>query len=79
MINIDAKLDTDENYIIIEGVLHSVIDHRSFDDFGGTLESFKVMDVMANVRVVYSNDDGLTFFEDEFVSYSIDELAGEEV
>jgi hypothetical protein len=78
MINIDAKLDTDENYIIIDGVLHSVIDHRSFDDFGGTLESFKVMDVMANVRVVYSNDDGLTFFEDEFVSYSIDELAGEE-
>ena len=78
MINIDVKLDTDENYIIIDGVLHSVIDHRSFDDFGGTLESFKVMDVMANVRVVYSNDDGLTFFEDEFVSYSIDELAGEE-
>ena len=66
MINIDAKLDTDPNYIIIDGVLHSVIDHRSFDDFGGTLESFKVMDVMANVRVIYSNDDALTFFEDEF-------------
>ena len=66
MKNINATLDTDENYIIIDGVLHSVIDHRSFDDFGGTLESFKVMDVMANVRVVYSNDDGLTFFEDEF-------------
>lgn len=78
MINIDAKLDADEKYITIDGVLHSVIDHRSFDDFGGTLESFKVMDVMANVRVVYTNDDGLTFFEDEFVSYSIDELAGEE-
>ena len=66
MININATLDTDEKYITIEGVLHSVIDHRSFDDFGGTLESFKVMDVMANVRVVYSNDDALTFFEDEF-------------
>ena len=66
MKNINATLDTDENYMIIDGVLHSVIDHRSFDDFGGTLESFKVMDVMANVRVVYSNDDALTFFEDEF-------------
>ena len=66
MKNINAPLDTDENYMIIDGVLHSVIDHRSFDDFGGTLESFKVMDVMANVRVVYSNDDALTFFEDEF-------------
>ena len=66
MKNINATLDTDEKYITIEGVLHSVIDHRSFDDFGGTLESFKVMDVMANVRVIYSNDDALTFFEDEF-------------
>ena len=66
MINIDATLDTDEKYMTIDGVLHSVIGHRSFDDFGGTLESFKVMDVMANVRVVYSNDDALTFFEDEF-------------
>ena len=66
MKNIDAVLDTDEKHITIDGVLHSVIDHRSFDDFGGTLESFKVMDVMANVRVVYTNDDALTFFADEF-------------
>ena len=66
MKNINATLDTDEKYITIDGVLPSVIDHRSFDDFGGTLESFKVMDVMANVRGVYSNDDALTFFEDEF-------------
>ena len=66
MKNINATLDTDEKYMTIDGVLLSVIDHRSFDDFGGTLESFKVMDVMANVRVVYSNDDALTFFEDEF-------------
>ena len=66
MKNINATLDTDEKYITIDGVLHSVIDHRSFDDIGGTLESFKVMDVMANVRVIYSNDDALTFFEDEF-------------
>ena len=47
MKNINATLDTDEKYMTIDGVLHSVIDHRSFDDFGGTLESFKVMDVMA--------------------------------
>ena len=66
MKNINATLDTDEKYMTIDGVLHSVIDHRSFDDFGGTLESFKVMDVMANVRVVHSNDDALTFYEDEF-------------
>jgi hypothetical protein len=50
----------------IDGVLHTVLNHRTFDDFGVTLESFKVQDVMANVRVVHSNDDALTFFEDEF-------------
>ena len=64
MKDINATLDTDEKYMTIEGVL--VIGHRTFDDFGVTLESFKVMDVMANVRVVHSNDDALTFFEDEF-------------
>ena len=66
MKNIDAVLDADEKHITIDGVLHSVIGHRSFEDFNGTLESFKVMDVMANVRVVYTNDDALTFFADEF-------------
>jgi hypothetical protein len=66
MININATLDTDEKHMTIDGVLHTVLNHRTFDDFGVTLESFKVQDVMANVRVVHSNDDALTFFEDEF-------------
>ena len=66
MKNINATLDTDEKHMPIDGVLHTVLDHRTFDDFGVTLESFKVQDVMANVRVVHSNDDALTFFEDEF-------------
>jgi len=66
MININATLDTDEKYMTVEGVLHSVIGHRSFDDFGNTLESFKVMDVMGNVRILHSNDDALSFFTDEY-------------
>jgi hypothetical protein len=66
MININATLDTDEKHMTIDGVLHTVLNHRTFDDFGVTLESFKVQDVTANVRVVHSNDDALTFFEDEF-------------
>ena len=66
MKNINATLDTDEKYMTIDGVLHSVIDHRSFDDFGGTLESFKVMNYNGDIRVVHTNDDALTFFEDEF-------------
>ena len=66
MKNINATLDTDEKHMTIDGVLHTVLNHRTFDDFGVALESFKVQDVTANVRVVHSNDDALTFFEDEF-------------
>ena len=66
MININATLDTDEKHMTVEGVLHSVIGHRTFDDFGVTLESFKVIDVMGNVRVLHSNDDALSFFTDEY-------------
>ena len=66
MININATLHTDEKTMTIDGELYTVEGQRSFDDFGVTLESFKGMGVMANVRVVHSNDDALTFFEDEF-------------
>ena len=59
-------MDTDEKHMTIDGVLHTVLDHRTFDDFGGTLESFKVMDEMGNVRVLHSNDDALSFFTDEY-------------
>lgn len=59
-------MDTDEKHMTVEGVLYSVTDHRTFDDFNGTLESFKVMDEMGNVRVLHSNDDALSFFTDEY-------------
>jgi len=71
MKTIDATLETDEKFMTIDGVLFSVIESRSFDDFGGTLESFKVMNYNGDIRVVHSNDDALTFYEDEFpVDYS---------
>jgi hypothetical protein len=65
MININATLDTDEKHMVVEGELNTVTDHRSFDDFGGTLESFKIVNAMGHVRVLHSNDDALSFFTDE--------------
>jgi hypothetical protein len=47
----------------IDGVLFSVIAHRTFDDFGVTLESFKVMNFAGDIRVLHSDDDALTFWE----------------
>ena len=60
---VNATLDTDEKFMTIDGVLYSVIEHRSFDDFGATLESFKVMNYSADIRILHSDDDALTFWE----------------
>jgi hypothetical protein len=60
---VNATLDTDEKFMTIDGVLYSVIEHRSFDDFGATLESFKVMNYNADIRLLHSDDDALTFWE----------------
>ena len=60
---VNATLDTDEKFMTIDGVLYSVIEHRSFDDFGATLESFKVMNYNADIHILHSDDDALTFWE----------------
>ena len=60
---VNATLDTDEKFMTIDGVLHSVIEYRSFDDFGVTLESFKAMNYNGDIRVLHSDDDALTFWE----------------
>ena len=61
---VNAALDTDEKFMTIDGVLFSVIAHRTFDDFGVTLESFKVMNFAGDIRILHSDDDALTFWED---------------
>jgi len=60
---VNATLDTDEKFMTIDGVLYSVIEHRSFDDFGAALESFKVMNYNADIRILHSDDDAFTFWE----------------
>lgn len=60
---VNATLDTDEKFMTIDGVLYSVIEHRSFDDFGVALESFKVMNFNTDIRILHSDDDALTFWE----------------
>jgi len=62
--SINATLETDEKFMTIDGVLYSVVGHRSFDDFGVALESFKVVNFAGRTRVLHSDDDALTFWED---------------
>ena len=45
----------------IDGVLHSVINHHSFDDFGATLDTFKVINYAGTIREIYSFDECETF------------------
>ena len=60
---INAELDTDESFMTIDGILFSVVGHRTFDEFGISLESFKVVNFSGETRVLHSDDDALTFWE----------------
>ncbi len=55
------ELDEDGKFMTIDGVLHSVINHHSFDDYGGTIDTLTVMNYASDVKEVYSFDEGETF------------------
>jgi hypothetical protein len=61
---VNAELETNENFMTIDGVLFSVVGHRTFDDFGVSAESFKVVNFSGETRVLHSDDNALTFWED---------------
>ena len=63
MITINAKLDS-HDFITIDGVLHTIVERRSFDDFGVTLDSYKVVNFQGDTKVIHSNDEGRTFYEE---------------
>ena len=55
------ELDDTAKFITIDGVLHSVIYHHSFDDFGATQDTFRVMNYAGDIKEVYSFDECETF------------------
>ena len=58
--------DLDDQFMTIDGVLHSIISHHSFDDFGATLDTFKVINYAGLIREIYSFDECETFtFDNE--------------
>ena len=61
---VNAELETNENFMTIDEVLYSVVEHRTFDDYGVDTESFKVVNFDGRTRVLHSDDDALTFWED---------------
>lgn len=59
----NAKLHSGEKTMTVNGELYTVEGRRSFGGYGVPHESFKVMNVMGNVRVLHSNDNAATFWE----------------
>ncbi len=55
------ELDEDGKFMTIDGVLQSVIHHHSFDDFGATIDTFRVMNYASDVIEIYSVDECETF------------------
>jgi len=61
----NAKLDDDGKFLILDGVLWSVLNHHSFDDFGATADTLTIMNFAAEVKEIYSFDECETFTFDE--------------
>jgi hypothetical protein len=59
--NTQAELHECGKFMTIDGVLHSVINHHSFDDFGATLDTFRVINFAGLIREIYSFDECETF------------------
>lgn len=57
----NAKLDDDGKFLILDGILWSVLKHHPFDDFGYTLDTFTIMNYAGDVKEIYSYDEGETF------------------
>ena len=55
------ELDDNAKFMTIDGVLYSIIYHHSFDDFGATIDTFRVMNYAGEVKEVYSFDECETF------------------
>ena len=53
--------DLDDQFMTIDGVLHSIISQHSFDDFGATLDTYKVINYAGMIREIYSFDECETF------------------
>ena len=57
----NAKLDDDGKFLILDGILWSVLKHHPIDDFGYTLDTFTIMNYAGDVKEIYSYDEGETF------------------
>ena len=55
------ELDDNAAFMIIDGVLHSITYHHSFDDYGATIDTFTVMNYAGEEKEVYSFDECETF------------------
>ena len=61
---IDAQMEACGEFITVDGVLHKIIKTHSFDDFGGTLDTFTLMNFNTDIIEIYSYDEGETFVDE---------------
>ena len=56
-----AELLDDGKFMILDGILWSVLKTHSFDDFGATMDTFTIMNYAGDIKEIYSFDEGETF------------------
>jgi len=57
----NAELLDDGKFMILDGILWSVLKTHSFDDFGATFDTFTIMNYAGDIKEIYSFDEGETF------------------
>ena len=61
---LNATLDDDGKFIILDEILWSVISHHHYDDFGHCIDTYRIMNFAGDRKEIYSLDEGETFTED---------------
>ena len=61
---LNAQMEDDGKFIILDGVLHSIIKQHNFDDFGVELDTFTLMNYAGDITEIYSYDGGETFVDE---------------
>jgi len=62
----NAQMEDDGKFITLNGILHSIINHHQYDDFGVCMDTYTIMNFAGDVKEIYSYDEGETFTFDVY-------------
>ena len=62
---VKAELDEDGKFMIVDGILWSVLNVHNFDDFGQEMDTYTIMNFAGETMELQTYDEGQTFVEED--------------